>query len=60
MGMGSGLLGLVILIADIWAIINVMGSSEDSTKKLIWVVAILLLPIIGVIAWFFMGPRAPR
>lgn len=53
----SGLLGFLILAADIWAIINVVQSGADNFKKLIWVLVILLLPVLGVIIWFFIGPR---
>ena len=60
MGFGTGgLLGLVILIADIWAIIQVFNSSVSTAAKLGWSLLILVLPIIGLAIWFFMGPR-PR
>ena len=60
MGFGTGgLLGLVILVADIWAIIQVFNSSVSTVAKLGWSLLILVLPIIGLVIWFFMGPR-PR
>lgn len=57
---GIGFFGLLVLIADIWAIINVFQARVDNVKKLIWIVLILLLPLLGVIIWFFAGPRAPK
>lgn len=56
----SGLFGLLVLIADIWAIINVVGSSTTTGKKVLWTVLILLLPIIGFIIWLVAGPRSRR
>jgi len=56
----GGLLGLLILIGDIWAIINIIQSSASSEKKLIWIVAVVLLPLLGLILWFFMGPRTGK
>lgn len=53
----SGLLGLVILVLDIWAIIKVTDSSASSGARVLWVVVILLLPIIGLILWFLFGPK---
>ena len=53
----NGLWGLLILAGDIWAIINILQSSADNAKKLIWVLVVLLLPVLGLILWFFMGPR---
>lgn len=52
----EGILGLLILIADIYAIIKILQSSASGLKKLIWVLIVLLLPVIGLILWFFAGP----
>lgn len=54
----SPLVGLIILIADIYAIVMTVQSSATTGEKLIWAIAILLLPLIGVIVWFFAGPGA--
>jgi succinate dehydrogenase/fumarate reductase cytochrome b subunit len=56
----SGLLGLLILIGDVWAIINILQSSASNGKKLLWVVVVLLLPLLGLILWFFLGPRGGK
>ncbi len=56
----GGILGLIILIADIWAIINVMGSGASTGSKIIWTILILVLPVVGLIIWFFAGPRSGR
>jgi hypothetical protein len=56
----NGLWGILILIADIWAIINILQSSATNEQKLIWVVAVVLLPLLGLILWFFLGPRDGR
>jgi len=53
----GGVLGLIILVLDIWAIINVIGSGASIGAKVLWIVIILLLPLIGLILWFFMGPK---
>ena len=53
----TGIFGLIILIADIYAIVKTLQSSAQTGTKVIWILVILLLPLIGVIAWWFMGPR---
>ena len=53
----GGLLGLIILILDVWAIIKVVQSGASTLAKVIWVVAILLLPVLGLIIWFLFGPK---
>jgi len=56
----GGIIGLLILIADVWAIVNVMGSGASTGSKVIWTVLILVLPVLGLIIWFFAGPRSGR
>ncbi len=56
----GGILGLLILIADIWAILNIAQSRVETVNKLIWIVLILVLPVIGLIIWWLAGPREGR
>jgi len=53
----GGIVGLLILAGDIWAVINIFQSSASNEKKLIWILAVVLLPLLGLILWFFLGPR---
>ncbi|CCU70465.1 MAG: PLDc N-terminal domain-containing protein [Thalassolituus sp.] len=54
----TGLFGLIILIADIYALINVVQSRRTSTgAKVVWILAILFLPVAGFVAWLLFGPR---
>ena len=52
--------GVLVLAADIWAIINIVQSPADNTKKLLWTLLVILLPVVGLILWFFLGPRGGR
>lgn len=54
----TGILGLLILIADIWAIVNTFQSPASTGKKVLWIVLILVLPVIGLILWLLAGPRS--
>jgi succinate dehydrogenase/fumarate reductase cytochrome b subunit len=53
----NGLLGVLILAGDVWAILNIFQSAATNEKKLIWIVAVVLLPVLGLILWYFLGPR---
>ena len=53
--MPYGLLGLVILIADIWAIIEIVQSGKSTGNKVLWILLILFFPLIGVILYFLLG-----
>ena len=54
----GGLLGLIILIADVWAIIKTIQSPATTGTKVFWVVFILLLPILGLLIWLLAGPKS--
>jgi hypothetical protein len=53
----ESLIGLVILVLDIWAIVNVVKSGASTGAKIVWTLLILILPFLGLIIWFFAGPR---
>ena len=53
----GGILGLLILAGDIWAILNVFQSGASNGTKVVWTLVILLLPLLGLALWFLLGPR---
>lgn len=57
--MGS-FFSLLILVADIWAIMNVVQSRASTGGKVLWTAMILVLPAFGFIIWFMVGPRRMR
>ena len=54
----GGLIVVLTLIADAWAIVNVLGSRASAPGKVLWVVAILAFPVLGLLVWLAAGPRA--
>jgi len=53
----QALVGLVILVLDIIAIIDVLKSSMDTVKKIIWTAVIIFLPLLGLILYFLLGRK---
>lgn len=53
----GGIPGLLVLAAEIWAILNVFQSAASNTAKVVWTLVILVLPVLGLVLWFFLGPR---
>ncbi|MCD2451486.1 PLDc N-terminal domain-containing protein [Methylicorpusculum oleiharenae] len=53
----GGFLGLVVLVLDIWAIISIVKSGASTGSQVLWVILILLLPVVGLILWWFAGPK---
>jgi Phospholipase_D-nuclease N-terminal len=56
----NGLWGLIVLAADIWAIINIFQSSVSTGKKVLWTLLVVVLPVVGFIIWYFAGPKTSK
>jgi len=55
--MEYGIIGLVILVLDIIAIINIIQSGLEPLMKLVWIILVLALPVIGMALWFLLGSK---
>jgi Phospholipase_D-nuclease N-terminal len=55
--MEFGLIGLIVLIFDIYAIVKILGSNATTGMKILWTLIILFLPVIGLVLWLIMGPK---
>ena len=51
------LLGLIILVLDIVAIVDLLKSAKDTGKKVLWILLILILPLVGMILYFLLGKK---
>ena len=54
----GGLLGLLVLILDIFAIASVLMGRGSVMHKLIWTLVIIFLPVLGLILYFLFGRGA--
>ena len=50
------LIGVLVFVLDIIAIVSILKSSADGATKILWVLLVILLPFIGMILYFAMGP----
>jgi len=50
--------GLIVLVLDIWAVVNIIRSPASGGAKILWTLLIIILPIVDFIIWFFAGPRS--
>lgn len=56
----SWILGGLILVADIYVMLKIADSDVSQGKKTLWFGLVLLLPILGLIAWYLAGPGRPE
>lgn len=54
-GTGGSLLGLLILIADIIAIVTLLQSKSSPLHKILWILLIVALPVIGLVLYYLLG-----
>ena len=54
----GGILGLIVLVLDIIAIVDVLKSAMDTGKKALWIILILVLPVIGMALYFLIGKKS--
>ena len=55
-----GIVGLLVLIADVWAIVRIAQSGVTTETKVLWIVLIIILPVLGFLVWLLAGPRGGR
>lgn len=52
----AGIAGFLVFVAAIYAIIQIVKSNAEGSKKILWVLLVAFLPPIGIIAWYIAGP----
>jgi hypothetical protein len=48
-------ISLLILIIDIIVIMDIVRSNKDTEKKILWIIAVVFLPVLGPILYYFLG-----
>ncbi len=46
---------LIILIIDIVVIVDILKSNKDTEKKVLWIIAVVFLPVLGPILYYLIG-----
>jgi hypothetical protein len=49
------IVSLFILIIDIIVIIDILRSNKDLEKKILWIIAVIFLPVLGPILYYAIG-----
>ena len=50
--------GIIIFVLDVWAIASVINTNTSTGTKILWIALIAILPVVGLIIWYFAGPKA--
>jgi hypothetical protein len=54
----GGIVGVVVLVLDIIALIDIIGGRGSAGHKLLWAILVLVLPVIGMALYFLIGKNA--
>jgi hypothetical protein len=55
--MTYAIVGFIVLVLNIFAIVKCIQSGASAGAKTLWIILILLLPIVGMILYFLLGPK---
>lgn len=50
--------GIIVFVLDVWAIASVINSNASTGSKVLWIALIAILPVVGLLIWYFAGPKA--
>ncbi len=53
----GAIIGIIVLVLDIIALVDVLKSAMDTGNKALWIILILILPVIGMILYFLIGKK---
>ena len=56
----NGFWAALVLVLDIWAIVNIFQSNTTTGKKALWTALVIILPVLGFIIWLIAGPKSPK
>jgi len=54
-----GIIGLIILVLDILAIVEIFKSGKSIMEKLLWSIFIIVAPLLGLIIYWLFGRSGP-
>jgi hypothetical protein len=51
------LISIIILIIDIVVVLEILRSNKDLEKKVLWIIAVVFLPVLGPILYYLIGRK---
>jgi hypothetical protein len=54
-GPANSIVGLLLLILDVYVIYLIITGKGDGGMKLVWIIVVLILPLLGAILYLVLG-----
>ena len=53
-------LTLIVLVLNVTVIVSILGAHTSRGRRLGWIAAVVLLPLVGALGWLLLGRRTSR
>jgi hypothetical protein len=50
-------LALAVIVLNVLALVSILGARTAASRRMAWAAAVLLLPLLGALAWLAAGRR---
>lgn len=54
---GLGICGVIVVVLDLLALVEVWKSARTTGDKLLWTVIIVVFPFVGLVAYYLLGRK---
>ncbi|HEY8936994.1 MAG TPA: PLD nuclease N-terminal domain-containing protein [Cyclobacteriaceae bacterium] len=51
------LVTLLIFVLDVLVVVDILRSNKDFEKKLLWIIAVIFLPLLGPVLYYVIGKK---
>jgi hypothetical protein len=51
------ILFFLVLVIDVLVVWDILKGNKDDEKKMLWIIAVVFLPVIGPVLYYFIGTR---
>ncbi len=51
------ILYLLVIVLDVIVVLDIIRGNKDMEKKVLWVIAVLFLPLLGPVLYYVMGKK---
>ena len=48
---------LLVVVIDVLVIVDILKGNKDMEKKILWVIAVIFLPLLGPVLYYFIGKK---
>jgi Phospholipase_D-nuclease N-terminal len=53
----GALIYIAIIVIDVIVVMDILRGSKDNEKKILWVLAVIFLPVLGPVLYYVIGKK---